>query len=508
MKLKVICYQDFDLSTFGVAKNLQEKHNCDLFSIIDITNRPKKFFQEQSFVKYLKKWFYHDHIFPNKKPDLEYLRYIEKNYKIDIWKIAYNDRIFFKYTDFKKFTPDEILSIIEQGCKLFESILDEINPDFVITPVTNSGRMHIFYEMCKAKDIKVLMLVGSRFGTRQIISEEAEILDYHDELSSNNTSRTLKELQNYLKGHDAFKEAAQYSDAFQKSKLQFFKAAINFFLFSKNTNLKTHYTYYGRTKLRLFFNYIGAMLKKNYRLNFMNKNLSRKIDDEPFIFFPMITEPERSLLIASPFHTNQFELIEHIVKSLPIGYKLYVKDHPSMSTRDWRPVSFYKQIMELPNVKLLHPLFPPYDVVKKCSLVITAGGTTGLEAPFYERPSITFVDTIYSKLKAVYLLKNIEDLPNAIRSQINKKIDLDDLNSFVNLIDKNSFEFNRTELDNDILQTFFYHGFLQDAEIKTSIMSEFLQRNQLLFDLLGLEYAKKIKQHQDTKIMTKNHDKS
>ena len=495
MNSKVIHWQDFDLSAFGIAKNLQEKHNCDLFTIIDIPNRPKKFFQEQSFVKYQKKWFYHDHISPNKKPDIEYLKYIEKNYKIDIWKIAYNDRIFFKYNNFYKFTSDEILSIIEQGCKLFENILNEVNPDFILLPLTNSGRMHIFYEMCKAKGIKVLMLVASRFGNRCMVSEEAEILDYADELSSSNTSRTLEELQNYLKGHDSFKGATQYSENFQKSNLQFFKAAFNFLLFSKNTNLKTHYTYFGRTKLRVLFNYIGAIIKKNYRINFINKNLSRKLDDEPFIFFPMITEPERSLLIASPFYTNQFELLVNIVKSLPIGYKLYVKDHPSMSTRDWRPVSFYKQIMELPNVKLLHPLTAPNDILKKCSLVITLGGTTGLESAFYEKPTITFVDTLYSKLKSVYLLKNIEDLPGAIRSQLTKKIDLDDLNSFVNLIDKNSFEFDWAGFDTDSHHTFFYGGFYSDVEIEIPVMDGFLQKHQSEFDRLGSEYAKKIKQH-------------
>ena len=502
MKLKVLCYQDMDMSMIGMAKNLQEKHDCDLFSIIDLSGKPQKFFKEQSIVKYLKKWSYYDHILPNKKPDLEYLRSVEKNYKLDVWKIAYNDRIFFKYNDFYKFHPDEILSIIEQGCKLFESILDEIKPDFVLIPLTNSGRMHLFYEICRAKNIRVLMFIPSRFGNRWMFSETAETIDYSNELSLTNTSRTLKELQNYLKGHDSFKEVVEESKSWQKSYLQFFKAAITYFIFSTNTNLKTHYTHFGRTKLRVFFNYAASMIKKKYRINFINKNLSRNIDDEPFIFFPMITEPERSLLIASPFHTNQFELILHIVKSLPIGYKLYVKDHGTMHTRDWRPVSFYKQIMELPNVKLLHHSVTPDDILKKCSLVITAGGTTGLEATFYEKPSITFVDTIYSKLKSVYLLKNIEDLPRVIRLQLTKKIDLDDLNSFVNLIDDNSFECDFIGFNMDSHHTFFYNGFLSDVEIRPSIMNEFLQRHQLMFDKLGLEIVKKIKQHQKYK----NHD--
>ena len=108
------------------------------------------------------------------------------------------------------------------------------------------------------------------------------------------------------------------------------KAGINFFLFSKNTNLKTHYTYYGRHKIKIFFNPLFFWsVKKRYRLYLINKNLSRTIDDEKFIFFPLITEPERGLLIAAPFHTNLIELVTHIVKSLPVGYKLYVKDHAS-----------------------------------------------------------------------------------------------------------------------------------------------------------------------------------
>ena len=497
MKDKIVCWQDFDISTFGIAKALQEKHDCELFAIIDTTDRPKQFFKQQQFVKYQKAWFYHDHISPKKKPDIDYLKSIEQKYKIDLWKIAYNDRIFFKYNDFYKFTTDEILSIVEQGCRLFENVLDEIKPDFLLIPVTNSGRMHIFYEICKARDIKVLMLIASRFGYRCMISEEAEKIDYVETATSSTTQRTFEELQNYLRGHDSFKEAAQYSGTFQKSKSQLFKAAIEFLLFSKNTNLQTHYTYYGRTKLRVLVNAIGAVIKRKYRNHFINKYLIRKLDDEPFIFFPLITEPERGLLIAAPFHTNQLELLTHVIKSLPPGYKLYVKDHPSMSTRDWRSVSFYKQIMNFPNVKLLHHLITPSEILKKCSLVITVGGTAGLEAAFYGKPTITLVNTLYARLKSVHLLKNIEDLPGAIRTSLQKKIDLDDLNSFVNLIDKNSFEFNWGGFDADINKTFWYGGFLADVEINTTKMAEFLEKYRPSFEQLVVEYVKKMKQHKE-----------
>ena len=47
-------------------------YDCDLYGIIDITNKTKNFFEKQDLVGFNKTWFFHDHIDINKKPDLEY----------------------------------------------------------------------------------------------------------------------------------------------------------------------------------------------------------------------------------------------------------------------------------------------------------------------------------------------------------------------------------------------------------------------------------------------------
>lgn len=500
MKDKIIVWIDQDYLTFGLAKSLQEKYECDLFAIFDVTDRPKKFFQQQQFVRFRKFWFFHDYILKIKtRPDLNYLASFEEKYKINLWLLACNDRIFYRYNDFYQFTSDEVLSILEQECRFFESVLDEIKPDFLVTVLTGTRRNHLFYEICKARGIKILMLNASRFGYRCIISQEEEKLDLmgsHNNISSK--TRTMVELQDYLKGHHALKEGDEYTSTFLKSKRKLVKAAIQFLLISKNTNYKTHYTYYGRTKLRVLIHSILNLLKIWYRVFFMNRNFTHKIDTkEPFIFFPLQTEPERGLLIAAPFYTNQFELIMLAVKSLPIGYKLYVKDHPSMDTRGWRPVSYYKQIMNLPNVELIHPSVPPDEIMNKCSLVITVGGTAGFEAAFYGKPTITFVDALYSTLKSVYVLKNIEEFPKAIRTMLKKKVDFDDLNKFVDLIDKNSFEFNWAGFSRDLHEHFFYGGFLADVDITTSKMKSFLEKHNFTLEKLALEFVKKIEQHKE-----------
>jgi hypothetical protein len=496
MKDRILIYQDYTIHNFGLAKALQEKHDCDLFAIIDVTDNMNKFFQKQKIVKYEKTWFLYDHIKKSQKPDLDYLSQFEKKYGIELWKLANNDRIFFTYNLYYNFSENEILSILEQECKLFENIIETIKPDFVIFPLTNSGRMEIFYQLCLKLGIKILMLNATRFGGTSFISEEYEKIDYFEkEIHENVKNRSLEDLRNILYKIHSFDDAVKFSSQFLKSKKMALKAGINFFLFSKNSNLKTHYTYYGRYKIKIFFITILWSLKKRYRLYLINKNLPRAIDDEKFIFFPLITEPERSLLIAAPFYTNLIELVTHIAKSLPVGYKLYVKDHQSMDTRDWRSFSFYKKIMNLPNVKMLHHAIHPKNILPKCSMVITVGGTAGFEAAFYQKPTISFVDTLYSPLKSVKILNNIKELPQLIQKQLNMKFDLSDLNNFVSVLEKNSFVFDFSGFDTLAHHILFYDGFLSDVEINEKQMNKLLDAYSKQFEILADEHIKKIIQH-------------
>ena len=500
MKDKIIFWLDADLTPFALAKFLQEKYEGDYFAVIDVTNKPKKFFQEQQLVKFQKVWYYHDHISKiKKKPDITYLESIEKKYQINLWVIAHNERVFNQYNEYYKFSTDEILSILEQECRLFEDILDEVKPDFLILKAIDLHNNHLFHQICRAKNVKVLMIVQSRFGYRCTISQDLDKFDFPEDLNNITASgRTLAELQNYLKGFDMFKQLNYYKDNFIISNWKRIKAAYEFLLISGNTNPKTHYTYYGRTRLRVLFKEIIAFLKTKYRESFINRNFIREIDNTtPFIYSPLHQEPEKSLLIAAPFYTNQLETIRHIAKSLPIGYKLYIKENPQQKIRDWRSVAYYKQIMNIPNVQLVHPYVKPEDIMSKCSLVVSVGGTAGLEAAFYQKPSIIFADLNYAILPSVYKLKAIEDLPQAMRLSLQKKVDPSDVDKFVNLYEKNSFEFDLLSFLIDYGEYFYRGGFLADVEIPIQKMESFLNKHKPAFEKLALEHIKKIKQHKE-----------
>ena len=226
---------------------------------------------------------------------------------------------------------------------------------------------------------------------------------------------------------------------------------------------------------------------------FIDRNFKKSINNqEKFVFFSLSVQPERGSEIVAPFYTNQIEVITNIAKSLPVGYKLYVKEHSLMEFRHWRDTSYYKKIMTLPNVKLIHPSFNTKILLENCELVITVSGTSGLEAALYKKPSIIFADVNYSSLPSVYRLRSLEDLPNAIRESLKKEVKLSDVNDFINLLDKNSFPFNNTELSIKINDEFFYDGYLFDTEIDNKKAEEFLRKNHEYFEVLAMEYMKKI----------------
>ena len=490
---KIIFWDHGDFFHFLLAHSLQKKINSEFYAIFDITDRQKIFYQKQKLVNFKKVWFFHDAISkPRKKIDVEYLSAFEEKYNINLWLLALNERLFNENNEFHKFSREEILSILEDECKLFEKIL-EIKPKFLITSDTTLHHHELFYQMCRAMDINTIVFNKTVFGDRCVLSEKLAILDDTRSLEEIETSnRSFAEIQKYGKKYNLRKRLVHQSDSLRKSKTAKIKAGFDF-LSSKNTTVKNNYGYYGHTKAKTLVNFFVGILKKNSRSNYIDKNLSYVIDDNiPFVYFPLHQMPERMLLIGSPFNTNQIEIIKQISKSIPIGYKLYVKEHPTQVTREWRETSFYKEILSIPNVELLHYSVKSDDVMKKCSLVITINGAAGLEAAFFKKPSILFSDYGYSILPSVHRLKSIYELPDAIRSSLRKKVNANDVDRYLNLFDAHSFDFDILGFELDYHNHFYYGGQLIDTEFTEEQVKQFLKKYESIFDILADRYIKKI----------------
>lgn len=499
MKERLLFWLGEEFLHFGIANSMQ-KFDYDLYAVIANPNPgPKKFHKNQKIVKFSKFWFINDYVTTNfQKPDMEYLKSFEKKFGISIWKIAYSERYFYrKHNPFHVFTLEEILFILEQECKLFEKILDEVHPDyFLVSTITNHPK-YLLYDICKAKNISVLTLEASRFKGKSFISSSIAKIDYPEKFIDCNTKKISSE-------KDAFEYMINYRPPSRNlyeeknriSKFEKISALVNFIINPIDEDFKNEYLNYGKTKTKILTKTSGIarsrMIEK--RESFINEHFKKEIDfSQPFMYFPLQAEPERELYVQAPYFTDQIALIKNIAKSLPVDYVLFVKEHPVMKKHaGWRELNFYKQLMDLPNVVMIHPSVDSHELIKRCDLVLTISGDAAFESGFYHKSAVIFSDPDYAVLSNVFQIKNINDLPSTISKALKFKPDSSELVKFVNFLDKNSFNFDRVGYFTDLNNHFYYAGFSEEVKITESNMLDFLKKHSKDFEILAIEHNEKI----------------
>ena len=495
MTKKIVFWLGNDYTHYCLAYALQKQYDYKLFGIIEVTEKPEQFFKTQKLVEFEKKWFFHDNIKKEfHKPDMEYLSKFEKKYKVDLWKLVQNERMFLYYKNFYKYSPDEILRILEQECRFFDKILEEIKPDFLFIKLTAFHHQELFYQMCKNSGVKIQILTLAPFGQHCMLMQDLERFDFAEEYQTiQSKNRSFRDLREHNKKYDLSKQLHNQILSPGAGTMDLAKAGKKYFFNSSSKNTETHYTYYGRTKFKVFKHYVKDYLLTKFRQNYVNKNLETELpNSEKFIFYPLHIENERSLLIAAPFYTNQIEIIKSIAKTLPINYKLYVKEHPGQIQRTWRSKFEYEQIMNIPNVVLLHPNVSNEKIYEKCELVITIAGSSGFEALFYGKPIITFRDMYYSILPSVKTFENFEKLSEQIKELKSEVIDASYLDRYVSLVEKNILDFDLSDFTRRIKKEFFYDGNLLDVRISEIKMKEFLEKNSTMLRDLADAHVEKI----------------
>ncbi len=495
MKDKILVWISPDIMHYFIAYGIQKNYDADYFAIYDLPNETRKFFSKQNFLKLNESWFFFDYVKKNQTPpNYDYLHSFEEKYDINLWKLVINERIFYRFFNFHKFTTKEICSILEQECRFFEKILDEVKPNFIITKDASRHHHQLFYELCIAKGIKILTLSKTNLGSKTMISKISHTFDSKinwDSVQSKN--RSLEELQTYIQSFNFLKSAKKNID--MKSTKSDSLKSIFYYLISDTSKNREQYYYYGRTKIKVLSFLVMNTLKKKFRKSFIDKTLEIKPNyDVSYVYFPIHVDMERPLLIMAPFFTNQIEIIRHVAKALPMGVRLYVKETPAAVTREWRSTSIYKEIMAIPNVTLIHPSVPAEKLMKNCSLVFNIAGTSGFEAAFYGKPSIVFSDVGYLELPSVTRVREIENLPQIIKKSIKTKVDQSYLDKFLNYLEKNVIDFNWFEMEEEIKNALLYGGNTTDVKISALQIKSFLEKNIKIFDYVGKEHIKKIQE--------------
>lgn len=169
----------------------------------------------------------------------------------------------------------------------------------------------------------------------------------------------------------------------------------------------------------LFF--VKIILRERYLLSQRNKFFESPVHGENYVYFPLHLIPESSTLIKAPFYPNEEEIISGIAKSLPLGWKLYIKEHGAMVGE--RSFGFYKRIARFSNIRMINidAYNDPKEWILKSKGVITISGTTAFEAVMLGKSAIVLGSVPFQMIRGVKFCHSLRDLSFLINENFTDK---------------------------------------------------------------------------------------
>jgi len=323
----------------------------------------------------------------------------------------------FKQDYSKHFHDQQINAILQTGIQKIEKLIEEVNPDMIISFICVTIGEYLTYLIAKSLGITFLNLRPTRIKNYiyagESIHEPSDKIEntYHQILNTGPSGNEEHEIPAYLnetRGTHAMYEGVVPATACLRGKHQtaqrnrtnpvrvlgsLFKNYYRY-NFGKFQNDNSHpFTFY--PVWHKFINRKLTILKTNRYLSKLYFNPD-KLSNLDYAFFPLHKEPEVTLMVYSRPFMNQIETIRNLARSLPVGMKLLVKEHPACI--GYRSLSYYKKILKIPNVLLIAPNIESRRVVEASRIVAIISGSIGLEAIIRKKPVIHFGNVPFSFL--------------------------------------------------------------------------------------------------------------
>lgn len=443
MKACLVLQNQYGKIGHAIALYLKEHYHVDSFSAYVFSKATHDFVKTQQDINYAPILADHElhKNYQQETVDIDYIKQFENNYQPpELWRYFYSDRKLMmsigpKEETTTKIDPlynhEDLLRIFQTRAKAIEKMLTETKPDFILFFAIGALGTMLLYHIAKKLKIKTYNIDFARIGNLVTTTSDFKtlsgVLDYfdndtHGQFTVDEEKRAEDLLQNFRKTGsldlEYFKIGDQLSLVFKKSILppnirQSFRYLITL---TKSYLTNGNNFSYGEMSLNPI-RFILYKLRQRYRKLQGLASLYGQPKDEDYAFFPLHYEPEVATLLLSPLYFDQVALLRQISRSLPLHFKLYVKEHPAMVFR--RSKSYYKELLKIPNLKLIPHTISSFDLIKKAKLVTVITGTAGWEACLFGKPVITFGDIFYNALSFVRRVHNLESLPEVVREQLN-----------------------------------------------------------------------------------------
>jgi len=394
------------------------------------------------------------------KLDIEFLESFEREYG-NLWSYISVDRVIRhgqlvrEYPhDSSPYSYEEILRIVQVYAKELLAFIEKEKPDFIFAYQPGALGTLILYAIAQKKGIPTLTIVPTVTRNRNVVSLRFDRMTWVEQSFAENLKKKPTEISNYEVAKAYIKEFRERPVVYSAVYSSLVKHGIwrQFDFLSPRNIRRSLRSLRGlwhdwRTKKEKRDDYttihplwyLYDRTKRKLRNMFGLSDLYDTFDKNvPFVFFPLHFEPELSILLLSPFDTNQKEMVKRLARSLPVGMYVYVKEHPQMAP--FRPRRFYRELKKIPNVRLLRPEITGFDVIRESRLVAIITGAAGWEATLLGKPVITFGEVFYNALPTVAHSRTPDELPALVQKQISSKSDDETLTRFVAALFEDSAE--------------------------------------------------------------------
>ena len=338
----------------------------------------------------------------------------------------------------RRFSDDQLLCILQKGLEETERLFDELEPDVVVGFICVTMLDYLVYLFARARGVRYFNLSPTRIGDR--ISLVSTLNDPSPELSGS-FARILKTAQSphmdlarrYLKR--VREEHARYEgvvcpsdkpalklDAKKLSKVDdLLRVAASYRKYRCSAAASDNHVP-DPARMRFFSWVRNPLLAKKVRKYLQPRYVTAEhLAKTKYVFFPLHTEPEVSLLVYGRPYLNQTEIIRMLALSLPVDTVLVVKEHPWMVGK--RSLKSYAKMLEIPRVRLADPRLEARVLIQGASLVSVVTGSVGLEAAMLGKPVLTFGDCPFNLLPMVRRCEDPRRLQSIIREMLERTVD-------------------------------------------------------------------------------------
>lgn len=347
---------------------------------------------------------------------------------------SYGDKYYYGYK--QNVSDEEIAAYIKAMYKLITRIVEEFQPDIIITPNFVS-LPHLMFDHYAARcGIKMLGVSDSKIrGIGIFVHNQREdsgtFFERLAELNSGKAeSQNLKQARQYIaEFRGQFKRPAYADHLYKESSLfRRIKYELSPYYYSLRWLLdpKRKIDYLPNLGVTIDYRPPWIKLRDHYArkryLKFMKNFVFYPLERAgKYVYFPLQAQPEATIDVRAAYFSNQIETARLIAMSLPGDYTLVVKEHPAMAGK--RSPSYIEKVARTPNVKLVDWRIGSEEVLRGADLVVAPSSTTLAEAAFYHKPAIqlgTLGTTL--KLPNVFQHSDLTTLTSRIKELL--KLDL------------------------------------------------------------------------------------